>query len=480
MTTVHRDEGDTSGELSHPDVTEPAAEVAGLDPSAITTAVTEDAPDGAVDAEGELLTKRQQRLRRRTERKAQRREKRAKRSALNKGIRRGVLVVVGILVVLVGYSFVSALLKSNNDPVAIKAVGWFRDNNLGFIANTAEKWWYSANPPETGGKLKGGIPSAAPSGGDVGLSAAYAQSTLVRPTNIKPFVENPEPNEGVWQKTGKEVDGQPVMYQTFIRPDAKHTGQLVGVAWMNTKKMRAELYNGTEEPGGRDWKNGSRVEPADYGPLIATFNSGFKINGSLGGYYNEGRMVKPLVDGRASMIFKNDGSIDIGEWGRDATMGPDIKAVRQNLSLLIDHGTPAPDLSSNFQSRWGATLGNSLFVWRSGVGIDRNGGLIYVGGPAMSVQTLADVLQAAGAYNAMELDINTVWVSMHTYLGGDNGSEIQSFKLLDEMQRPPSRHLQTGSRDFIAMFAKPAPPLPKAPTTTAAPSLSTTTSKPKK
>jgi hypothetical protein len=162
-------------------------------------------------------------------------------------------------------------------------------------------------------------------------------------------------------------------------------------------------------------------------------------------------------------------------------MGPDIKAVRQNLSLLVDQGVPAPDLASNYQARWGGTLGNSLYVWRSGVGIDRNGGLIYAGGPAMSVQTLADVLLRAGAYNAMELDINTVWVSMHSYLGGDTGTPMQAFKLLPSMQRPVNRHLETGSRDFIAMFAKPAPPAPVTVPTTAAPTVASTTKpKPKK
>jgi hypothetical protein len=487
MTSVQGDQRDAADAIVDPNASEGDSSVV-----EVTMPETDACADGAmdpadptdpadVDVVGALLgddqglTSKQRRSRRRAERKIARKERRATRSPLNKGIRRGVLVVALAFIALVGYSFVSALLKPTNDPIGPKAVGWFRDHNLEFVPNTIERVFYTVNAPESGGKLKGGIPTAAPSGDGGAVAAATAAATpttLPRPVDIKPFVAAPEPNEGVWQPTGKKVDGQPVVYQTFIRPDATHTGQLVGLAWINGKRTTAALYNGTEEPGGAGWARGSKVEPADYGPLVATFNSGFKINGSLGGYFAEGRMVKPLVDGRASMIIKKDGTFTVGEWGRDAVMGPDIEAVRQNLSLLIDNGEIAPDVNSNFQGRWGATLGNSLYVWRSGVGIDKAGNVIYAGGPAMSVSSLAEVMKAAGAYRAMELDINTVWVSMHTYVGGENGAPMESFKLLEQMQRPVNRHLATGSRDFIAMFAKPAPPPP--PSTTA-PFASTTT-----
>ena len=32
-----------------------------------------------------------------------------------------------------------------------------------------------------------------------------------------------EPNEGVWQPTGRLVSGQPAVYTTYVRPDAAHT-----------------------------------------------------------------------------------------------------------------------------------------------------------------------------------------------------------------------------------------------------------------
>lgn len=55
------------------------------------------------------------------------------------------------------------------------------------------------------------------------------------------------------------------------------------------------------------------------------------------------------------------------------------------------------------------------FVWRSGVGITADGNIVYAMGPALSVRTLAELLHRAGAVRAMELDINTEWVSFMTY-----------------------------------------------------------------
>ena len=54
-------------------------------------------------------------------------------------------------------------------------------------------------------------------------------------------------------------------------------------------------------------------------------------------------------------------------------------------------------------------------MWRSGIGVDRHGNLIYAAGDDQTVSSLADTLIRAGAVRAMELDINSYWVSFITY-----------------------------------------------------------------
>ena len=92
-------------------------------------------------------------------------------------------------------------------------------------------------------------------------------------------------------------------------------------------------------------------------------------------------------------------------------MTPDVVSVRQNLDLLVDNGRPVPGLNANDTTQWGFTLGNAVYVWRSGIGVTADGALVYVGGPGLNITDLANLLVRAGAVRAMELDINTDWVN---------------------------------------------------------------------
>ncbi len=91
-----------------------------------------------------------------------------------------------------------------------------------------------------------------------------------------------------------------------------------------------------------------------------------------------------------------------------------------------------PGLDANDTTRWGFTLGNAVYVWRSGLGITANGALVYVGGPGLNITDLANLLVRAGAVRAMELDINTDWVNFSSYkpstpngiASASNGTEL--------------------------------------------------------
>ncbi len=47
--------------------------------------------------------------------------------------------------------------------------------------------------------------------------------------------------------------------------------------------------------------------------------------------------------------------------------------------------------------QWGYTLGGVTRVWRTGVGVDRHGNLIYAVAEDQTVVTIAKILQHAGA-----------------------------------------------------------------------------------
>ena len=100
---------------------------------------------------------------------------------------------------------------------------------------------------------------------------------------------------------------------------------------------------------------------------------------------------------------------------------------------------------------WGATLGNAILVWRSAVGVDAHGNLIYASAPDQTVASLAAIMIRAGAVRAMELDINTYWTSLITYRfpGARHPAN-----LLASMDRSPERYLTPDDRDFFAVYVR--------------------------
>jgi Phosphodiester glycosidase len=368
------------------------------------------------------------------------------------------LMVLGILIGLLavpGWSLGRTLAANTTDPLGARAVEWARNHQLGGVVGFVEQIWYAHHQPPKGGTPKGGIPVAPrlnvrPT---VHARGAHKPALPAGPQNIRPLVADRLAGEGVWQPSGRAVAGRPALWLTYLRPDAVHTSLLAGVAYLDMSRLTATLHAGTDIPGGGPWAHGTRIAVSDYPYVVAAFNSAFRLDSSHGGYYAEGRTVKPLVAGRASLVTYADGRVDVGLWGRDDTMSPAVTAVRQNLNLIVDHGALVPGLADANSGLWGGTVGNRIYVWRSGIGVDAHGNLIYVAGPGLNVATLAELLRRAGSVRAMELDINTWWISFTVFTPDARGG-LQASNLLPSMVRSPSRYLSDGTRDFVAIAAR--------------------------
>src|SRR5205807_8241826 len=138
--------------------------------------------------------------------------------------------------------------------------------------------------------------------------------------------------------------------------------------------------------------------------------------------------------------------VDLRDWTGGPSAGPDVIYARQNPPLIVDGGQLNPNLSDGPQ--WGATLGNAVRVWRSGLGIDAHGNLLYAAANDQTVASLAQILRHAGAVRAMELDINTYWPSFITY---QRPGALGAANLLPSMDRSPQPYLTPDDRASIAV-----------------------------
>jgi Phosphodiester glycosidase len=381
------------------------------------------------------------------------------------------VAVVGVLVVLlvpIGVNYVDSLRAPGTDAMGARTVEWMRDHGFGPFVNSVERWWYTKNAPPKGGTPEGGLPTSnAPTAAAIGriptdlalLVGSVNQTLLPKtaaPTKMSPFVDTPLPGEGEWSPTGRTVLGTPGVYTAFMRPDPIHTSLVAGFMWMDPKLLKAVHVPGLREPAGAPQKYGAQI-PNELRPsTVAAFNSAFRLDDARGGFWDEGNEVRPLVPGQASLVIDKDGSMNVVAWGRDRNLDANVAQVRQNLALVVDNGLSAAGLDSEATTKWGATVGNQVLVWRSGIGVDRNGGLIYIAGPGLSVNQLAELFLRAGAVRAMELDINSDWTTAYIFEQTDpnNASAIMGNKLLPDMKRGGDRYLVPGERDFVTVVAR--------------------------
>lgn len=364
--------------------------------------------------------------------------------------RRDVRILAGL--VLAGFCWLAfsvgqALTAPDGGSDAARLSEWARDHYLGPVVTFGE--WLSYQPPKVGGRPPFSL-SAPPQR----LKATHRTGFVPDiPPPLVPFASPPLPGEGTWRLV-EAVHGEPAVLTTFLRVDSVHTSYVAGIASFDQRLVRFGLHPGAEDPGsgfggGQPW-----IPPGTRTGLLATFNGGFRLNASGGGFYLNGSTSGSLVRGAASVVYYRNGTIAVGQWDTDVRMAPDVVGVRQNLKLIVDHGHVPATVDQDVETSWGATLGGSYDVWRSGIGVTADGRAIYAYGPALSVHQLASLLQRAGAVEAMQLDINPYWTTFEYYQATGHPADPVPHALLPTQQTTPYRFYSVYTRDFTAVYAR--------------------------
>jgi hypothetical protein len=228
-----------------------------------------------------------------------------------------------------------------------------------------------------------------------------------------------------------------------------------GVSLMefNQKLVTLRLHSGTVDAGTLGWRYGPSVGGAELRHLLAAFNGGFRFSTGAGGFVANGRVGVPVRNGLASIVTYSDGTTNVGTWNQGVPApGKHVVSVRQNLTLLIDHGTAAGPTGCD--SCWGATLGGVSDPARSAVGITADGHLIWAGGEHLTVSTLTSALLAAHVVRAAELDINPEWVAGYFYGHRGGKGPLAAIAVVPDQRGIPGQYLAPWSRDFFTVVTR--------------------------
>jgi hypothetical protein len=349
------------------------------------------------------------------------------------------------------YSYSRMALEPSSLPLGVRSIEWLRQHHGNWLVDQAESIYYRWKAPKKGGPQLRALPA-------VGLGAltthvqrtrAHVHRTTPWPPRIKPVFPHPLPGEGAWSRTGPLVNGGPAVLVTEFRTEVDYPRIVAYVAWFDHTRTSLALYPGRYEPPHATLRGPMSVPQDQRWRLLATFNGGFTyIDGQNGSAVN-GVTNEPLKDGLATLIGYRDGTITIKNWQGGPDVGSNVAFARQSLPPIIWNGKLNPGL--NDSSQWGATLGNAVRVWRTGVGVDRRGNVIYAAANDQTVITLARILQRAGAVRAMQFDINPEWPTLITY--GHQGG-LDPAKIVPNVMQPVTRYLVPDDRDFFAVYRR--------------------------
>ncbi len=355
-----------------------------------------------------------------------------------------VLVVVVALLAAPVYSYTATMVQPSSLPLGVRSVEWLRTHHGNWLVDEAEHVYYSWRSPKKGGPQLQTLPA-------VGIVTRPRPHVRAKPwpPPIKPVFARPLQGEGVWHPAGPNVRGRSPVLLTTFRTELAYPRIVAYVAWFDHTRAALAWYPGRYEPPRAPSRGPYMVPQSQRWRLLATFNGGFTyVDGHNGSAVN-GVTNEPLKDGLATLIGYRNGRVDVRTWTGGPTAPRSIAFARQSLPLIVVDGKLSPAL--NDSTEWGFTLGNAVRVWRTGVGIDRRGNLIYAAANNQTVFTIARILQRAGAVRAMQFDINPEWPTLITY---QHYHGLYPIKVVPNVMQPATRYLVADDRDFVAVYRR--------------------------
>ena len=267
----------------------------------------------------------------------------------------------------------------------------------------------------------------------------------------------PLPSEGVWRNRElRAFPGKEVMAYTFIRPDPERSFANTTIVQMDMRFLRMGSVAGTKQPGTPVGKPGQGVVPKDIienGSLVAAFDGGFQYKDGAYGMIVGDTTYLPLKNDLGTLVGYKDGSLKIVNY-EGQSLGDNVEFVRQNCPILIDNSNISASDPRN-KALWGRLAKGTvdIFTWRSGIGLTKERNLLFAVGNNLTPTTLATALKAAGAVEAIQLDINPIWVRFNIFDSLGSG-KYTSATLTKDLQDGSKEYLNGYAKDFFYLYKK--------------------------
>lgn len=227
------------------------------------------------------------------------------------------------------------------------------------------------------------------------------------PDFIPPFPQVASPEDGTWQRY--PVADSP-MARTQVHPDLLRPYAAVAVVAIDLRQTQVRLVAGTYHPHSSlvpQKERTGKIPVDDLPGLVAVFNGGWQaVHGNLGMTVDKREYI-PINPWGCTIVLYEDERIDVMSADR-ASKETGIRSLRQAVPCLYEQDRPHKDLDNEGSISWGYAISGGSIVTRSAIGVDAEGRYLFYGiGNALSGQTIATALHAAGAVSIALLDINT-------------------------------------------------------------------------
>jgi len=203
-----------------------------------------------------------------------------------------------------------------------------------------------------------------------------------------------------------------LMYKTLIHPDPERRWSELFLVAMPSSMIRLVAVPGTAEPSSENPALAKLPHrgliPADQkGALLAAFNGGFRAEHGQHGMLVDGVLLLPPRPDMCTIAGYADGALQIGTYSRLIAQARKPIWFRQSPRCMLEQGALHAWLRETNSLGWGSALDGETVIRRSALALSQDGEVLYMAVTNYTTaRALALGMQAAGAWNVAQLDVN--------------------------------------------------------------------------